>query len=67
MNHHFVAFIRNENGKLIELDGTKDGPAVIEEECEDLLKGVAKELQRRLENQIITESLSLMGLAMRPY
>ena len=66
VNHHFVAFIRNGDGKLIELDGTKDGPAVIEDECEDLLKSVAKELQRRLENEIITESLSLMGLAKRP-
>ena len=64
--HHFVAFIKNENGQLIELDGTKEGPAVIDENCEDLLKGVASELQRRLEAEIITESLSMMSLNKRP-
>ena len=66
VNHHFVAFIRNGNGRLIELDGTKDGPAVIEDEWEDLLKSVSKELIRRLENGIITESLSLMALTKKP-
>ena len=59
--HHFVAFVKNEDGHLIELCGLKEGPAIIEENCEDLLKGVAKELQRRLEGQIITESLSMMS------
>ena len=63
MDHHFVAFIRNANNQLIELDGTKDGPAVIEEECDNVLKGTAKELQRRLAEGIITESLSVMALA----
>lgn len=65
VNHHFVAFIRNKNHQLIELDGTKDGPAIIEESCEDLLKGVSKEIQRRLADGAITESLSLMALAKR--
>lgn len=66
VNHHFVAFIRNAEGQLVELDGTKGGPAVIEDNCEDLLKGVAAELQRRLAANIITESLSVMALAKTP-
>ena len=66
VNHHFVAFIKNGSNQLIELDGTKDGPAIIEEGCEDLLKSVSKELQRRLADGAITESLSLMALSKRP-
>ena len=66
VKHHFVAFIRNSNNQLIELDGTKDGPAIIQEDCDNLLKGVATELQRRLAAGNITESLSLMALAAKP-
>ncbi|CAI2379283.1 unnamed protein product [Moneuplotes crassus] len=61
--HHFVAFIMNSANQLVELDGTKDGPAVIQDDCEDLLKGVATELQRRLADGNITESLSMMALS----
>ena len=61
--HHFVAFIKGPNDELIELDGTKDGPAVISEHCEDLLKSVAVEIKRRIEDKNISESLSLMALA----
>ncbi|CAI2378983.1 unnamed protein product [Moneuplotes crassus] len=63
VNHHFVAFVKNSSNQLIELDGTKDGPAVIQDDCEDLLKGVATELQRRLAAGNITESLSMMALS----
>ena len=41
--------------KLIELDGTKQGPHVIGE-CEDVLRGSIKEIQRRLAGGEITES-----------
>ena len=61
--HHFVAFVLTGSGQLVELDGTKEGPAVIEEGCDDLLKGTAKEIKRRLEAGKISESLSLMALA----
>ena len=33
VKHHFVAFVVNERGQLIELDGTKAGPHVIAENC----------------------------------
>uniref|UniRef100_A0A7S3JMI0 Ubiquitin carboxyl-terminal hydrolase n=1 Tax=Euplotes harpa TaxID=151035 RepID=A0A7S3JMI0_9SPIT len=66
VKHHFVAFIRNSSNQLVELDGLKDGPAIIEDNCEDLLKGVAKELQRRLEINSISESMSMMALAKKP-
>jgi len=60
--HHFVAFVKGTNNQLIELDGTKDGPAIIDENCEDLLKGVAAEIKRRLGDGKITDSLSLIAL-----
>ena len=63
VKHHFVAFARGPDGKLIEFDGCKDGPSVIAESCEDFLKTVAAEVTRRLENGIISESISLMALA----
>lgn len=66
VNHHFVAFIKNADNQLVEVDGTKNGPAVIEENCEDLLKSVSKELQRRLSEDLITDHLSLMALAKTP-
>lgn len=61
--HHFVAFVKGTNNQLIELDGTKAGPAIIEENCEDLLKGVATEIKRRLADGKISESLSLIALS----
>ena len=66
VNHHFVAFILSSKKQLIELDGTKQGPVIIEEECKDLLKDVSKELQKRLADGAITQSLSLMAIAKRP-
>lgn len=66
--HHFVAFVRNRKGALVELDGTKVGPRVIKDKSEDLLKDVAAELKRRLtvpptDEDSITQSLSVMTLS----
>ncbi|CAI2378573.1 unnamed protein product [Moneuplotes crassus] len=66
VKHHFVAFILNKEDQLIELDGTKTGPALILEDCKDLLKGVSSELQRRIKNKNITESLSMMAFTKTP-
>ena len=30
---HFIAFVKSPSNQLIELDGTKTGPVVIEEDC----------------------------------
>ena len=49
VNHHFIAFIINEQGQLVELDGLKQGPHIVLEKSEDVLKDTAKELIRRLE------------------
>merc|ERR1712216_421172 len=47
---NFVAYVRNEKGQVIELDGTKQGPWVVAEGVDEggLMLAVAKEMQRRL-------------------
>ena len=42
--HHFVAFVLNSAGHLIELDGCKQGPNLIKENCPDLLRGAVAEI-----------------------
>mmetsp|Transcript_2748 Transcript_2748/g.4702 ORF Transcript_2748/g.4702 Transcript_2748/m.4702 type:complete len:211 (-) Transcript_2748:143-775(-) len=45
VKHHFVAFILNSSNQLIELDGTKKGPHIVAENCEEgVLRGAIKEI-----------------------
>lgn len=62
VKHHFVAFVVNKDKQLVELDGTKKGPLVIEEGCQDVLRASIKEIQKRLGAGDISESLSMMTL-----
>lgn len=62
VKHHFVAFVVNDAKQLVELDGTKKGPLVIEEGCEDVLRASIKEIQKRLANGEVSEALSMMTL-----
>lgn len=62
VKHHFVAFVVNKDKQLVELDGTKKGPVVIEENVEDVLRASIKEIKKRLEAGEISESLSMMTL-----
>jgi len=62
VKHHFVAYVVNAANQLIELDGTKAGPHVIEGGCEDVLRGSIKEIKRKLEAGEISESMSMMTL-----
>ena len=52
----------NSAGQLIELDGCKKGPYVVAEGCSDVLRGAVAEIQRRLGDGEISESLSMMTL-----
>ena len=47
----------------MELDGTKVGPLVVQEKCDDLLKDVAKILLKRVETKEISESLAVLTLS----
>ena len=47
---------------MIELDGCKKGPYVVAEGCNDVLRGAVAEIQRRLADGEISESLSMMTL-----
>lgn len=60
---HFIAFVY-VNGKVVELDGTKNGPIVIKENIKDdeFISNVAAEIKDRLSKGQITESLSMMYL-----
>lgn len=62
VKHHYVAFVLNGKGQLVELDGTKEGPHVVAENCTDVLRGSIAEIQKRLANGEISESLSMMTL-----
>lgn len=62
VKHHFIAFTVNKSGQLIELDGTKQGPLVVMEKSEDVLKDSAAELMKRLAAGEISESLSALIL-----
>ena len=56
----------NEDGALIELDGTKKGPLVIAESCESVLSGTVQEIKRRLEAGEISENLNMVSLNVNP-
>eukprot|EP01052_Picozoa_sp_SAG31_P047162 SAG31_NODE_9319_length_1298_cov_2.141785_1_plen_79_part_00 len=47
---HFIAYVLNGKGQLLELDGTKVGPVVIAEGVspEELLMATGKEFMRKL-------------------
>lgn len=62
VKHHFIAFVKNEKGQLVELDGTKQGPLVVSETCDDVLRGSIAVIQKRLADGEISESLSMMTL-----
>ena len=49
VRYHFIAFVRNEAGNLIEYDGLKKGPLVVQEACENLLKDTANILLKKVE------------------
>lgn len=66
VRHHFVAFVLNERHQLVELDGTKKGPNVVAEGCADVLRGTIAEIQRRLAEGDISESLNMMTLNATP-
>eukprot|EP00934_Nitzschia_sp_Nitz4_P004109 Nitzschia sp. Nitz4//scaffold41_size133979//2584//3282//NITZ4_003323-RA/size133979-processed-gene-0.233-mRNA-1//-1//CDS//3329551398//4099//frame0 len=62
VRHHFTAFVLTADKQLIELDGTKRGPLVVAENVDSVTHGTAEELQRRIREGIISESLSVMTL-----
>ena len=62
IKHHFTAYVVNSAGQLIELDGCKNGPMVVKEGCNDVLRGAVAEIQRRLGAGEISESLSMITL-----
>ena len=63
VKHHFVAFVKNAKGQIVELDGTKVGPFVVQEKCDDILKDTAKILLKRVEEEEISESLAVLTLS----
>jgi len=65
VRHHFVAYVLDRDGNdLVELDGTKAGPVIVEGGgCGgDLLRGSIREVMGKLERGEISESLSMMTL-----
>ena len=62
VNYHFTALVINSAGQLVELDGTKNGPLKIADNCDNLLKGTVTELQRRIAEGEISEQMSMMTI-----
>lgn len=65
VRHHFVAFVLVD-GKLVELDGTKAGPLLVAESCDDVLRGTIEVIKQRLEAGEYSDRLSLMTLNANP-
>lgn len=61
VKHHFIAFVLSK-GRLLELDGTKRGPLVVAEKCDDVLRGSIAAIKERLAKGEISEQLSMMTL-----
>jgi ubiquitin carboxyl-terminal hydrolase L3 len=63
VNHHYTAFVLTPDKRLIEFDGTRNkGPLLVAENVESVVHGTAAELQKRLSQGKISESLSVMTL-----
>lgn len=63
VRHHFIAYVLDKEGKtLVELDGTKKGPVLLDGCAGDLLRGSIREVKGKLERGEISESLSMMTL-----
>lgn len=62
VKHHFIAYTINRQKQLVEYDGTKMGPHVVAEDCDDVLRGSIAEVQRKLAEGEISESLCMMTL-----
>jgi ubiquitin carboxyl-terminal hydrolase L3 len=64
VKHHYIAYVLDkDSSKLVELDGTKAGPVIIDGGCGgDLLRGSIREVMGKLERGEISESLSMMTL-----
>lgn len=66
VRHHFIAFVVNQQKQLVLLDGLINGPLVIQENCDDVLRGSIKFVQQKLEEGKISDQLSMMTLNMAP-
>ena len=62
VKHHFIAFVINAKGQLVELDGMKAGPVVVQDQCEDVLKDAARILGQRVESGNYSESIAVLAL-----
>ncbi|KAH9086451.1 hypothetical protein LEN26_020098 [Aphanomyces euteiches] len=60
VTHHFIAFVRNTHGQLIEVDG--QGPFIVHPACCDILKDTAAFLRARLEAGVYSQSLAVLTL-----
>ena len=58
---HYICFM-NINGKLVEFDGLKEAPSIINEKIDDssFLDSALKEIMKRIENKEIKEQASVM-------
>ncbi len=66
VKYHFIAFVLSEDGKLIEYDGMRKGPLVVQETSSDVLRDAAKIMLKRVEDGIIGENISVQVLCKRP-
>ena len=61
-----MAFVRLADGRLVELDGLKQGPLVVKEKTEDLIKDASQILLKRIEDGYYSESLAVLVLCKKP-
>jgi hypothetical protein len=66
VKYHFIAFVRNAAGQLVEFDGLKTGPLIVETHCEDILADTARILLKRVEDGVYSENISVQVLCKTP-
>ncbi|CDW78722.1 ubiquitin carboxyl-terminal hydrolase isozyme l3 [Stylonychia lemnae] len=48
--HHFITFVLNKNGQIVELDDTNSGPVVVKDHSDDFIQDMAQIILEKIEN-----------------
>lgn len=55
VRHHFISFVVNDKQQLVLLDGCIKGPLIVQESCDDVLRGSIQFVQKKLQEGKISE------------
>ena len=61
VKHHFIAFVKNADGHLIELDGMRESARLIKADSSDILADSVNEMKTRLAAGQVSDRLSMIA------